>query len=120
VRGRLGEGLQLLETLSAVANEVFDGGGGDVTERAADELLLEGVKSASGGGEFELGLVGELAGVLVTASLKGGVELFAHLAAPGDEGGLGDAELASDGGEAMAVEPELVELVASGLRVHSG
>ena len=93
-------------------------GGWHVAEPAAEQFLFYGVVFP---GEFGNFVAGGAGGLILSALAGGGCagsDFVAGLAVPFDEGGLRDAELAADAGQAEAVEAEADEFVADGVGVH--
>jgi hypothetical protein len=110
--------VEVLDFAVVLAGNGFDRGGRDVAEATAEEFVFEEIVPA--------GEVGELMGDVI-AEVGGDVERFFGDASgeegfgffgPGDEGGLGDAQAAGDGGEAQALDAETEELMVGGAGVH--
>ncbi len=98
--------LRVVQALVEFAGEGFKGGGGEVADGAAEEFLADDFEFALEVSQVVVGRGGQVIEDLVAMVTVTGVEFGLGLAVPGDEGGFGDAQVASDGGEAQALEAE--------------
>ena len=112
------KGFEVLDFLAELAGEGFQDGSGGVADGTAEKFLFEGGEAVGGIGQLLTDGGGEFLGDAVVVVGSVGLELGLGLAVPGDKSGFADAETATDGGEAQAVNAEAEELVTGREGVH--
>jgi hypothetical protein len=106
----------MLDGLSELAGDGFQMLGWSFLESAAEEFLAQGGQFSKKIGKLVIGGSENLLGGALLSNVD--VGFAAGLAAPFDEGGLGDAQLAPDAGEAEASKAETEESATGGEGMH--
>ena len=104
--------------LAELAGEGFQLRGGKVAKGAAEELLFQRVEFSGQVGKLVVGRGGDFLFDALLILEDAGLNFGLGMAAPSNERGFGDAELAANAGETQSLNAEAEEFVTDGRGVH--
>ena len=117
--GSLGvERFEVLDALAEFTGKGFQVNGRNIAHGAAEKLLFQCSQLSGEVGKLLVGRGGDFPFHGLPVLDNAGVDLGVAAAAPGDEGGFGDAKLAADAGKTQALDAEPEEFVMGGGRMH--